>query len=304
MKCIPIWNRCNNQCLMCSNPTDYALTGRYSFSALKARVDGIPAAEREIYLTGGEPSLHPQLFPLLSYIRETHPRARILMDTNGRRFSYRGFAAGCAAFGNIEFQVSLCGHNAAAHDAVTLTPGSFRQTLAGLKNLLALGPAGADVEARFVLSGLSIGDMGRVYGLARKKLKGIKALVFIFMEMEGRAGENLKTAGLTYTAALPLVVEFFAGVKSAPFELKLYHFPLCALPPELWRYAWRTLPKKELAFPKSCARCAVRRYCLGVHKDYLKYFGAAEFKAVRTAPRLETSSNFCHPITEVSGCGR
>ncbi len=303
MKCIPVWNRCNNKCLMCSNPPDYALTGRYSFSALRARVDRIAAAEREIYLTGGEPSLYPELFRLLGYLRKTHPRARILMDTNGRRFAYRGFAAGCAAFGNIEFQVSLCGHNAAAHDAVTLVPGSFRQTLAGLRNLLALKPAGAETEARFVLSGLSAGNLARVYALAREKLKGLKALVFIFLELEGHAGVNLKTAGLTYTAARPLVEKFFAGLKKPPFELKLYHFPLCVLPPELWKYAWRTLPKKEVAFPPGCARCAVRRYCLGVHRDYLKYFGAAEFKALRAAPRLETSSNFCHPITEVNGAG-
>ncbi|HAF95238.1 MAG TPA: hypothetical protein DER10_02335 [Elusimicrobia bacterium] len=300
MECLPVWNRCNNKCLMCSNPVNYARIGRYALSNLKARIRRFDRKETDIYLTGGEPSLYPELFELLAYIRSRLPKARILMDTNGRMFSYRAFAAKCAAAGNIEFQVSLCGHNAAAHDAVTLTPGSFSQTVAGIRNLLLLKRAGAETEVRFVLSGLSIGNLSRVYAFAEKNLKSIKALVFIFMEMEGHAAANQKMAGLTYRQALAPVKKLFSGKRlRAPFEIKLYHFPLCTLPQRLWKYAWRTLPEKEITFPPGCAACKVRQYCLGVHKDYLRHFGAAEFRPVRVKPAITASSNFCHPILAV-----
>ncbi|OGS12487.1 MAG: hypothetical protein A2285_06040 [Elusimicrobia bacterium RIFOXYA12_FULL_57_11] len=309
MKCIPVWNRCNNKCLMCSNPPGYARVGSYALPNLKARLRRIDGGETHIYLTGGEPSLHPELLPLLAYIRGRFVRARILIDTNGRMFAYKAFAAQCAAAGNMEFQVSLCGHTPAAHDGVTRTPGSFRQAVEGINNLLALKAQGAgiDVEVRFVLSGLSLANIEGVYRFAKEHLKGIKALVFIFMEMEGHAGVNLKTAGLTYTRARPRVEEFFSGPGPAPraprppFELKLYHFPLCVLPPRLWKYAWRTLPGKEIAFPPCCRHCRVKAYCLGVHKDYLKHYGAAEFTPVAVKPALKVSANPCHPILGVGG---
>jgi len=308
MKCIPVWNRCNNKCLMCSNPPDYPSFGKYDFASLKTRIDRIRRDETHLYLTGGEPSLSPVLLPLLAYIRGRLPRTRILIDTNGRMFAYRAFAAKCAAFGNIEFQVSLCGHTPSAHDGVTRTPGSFRQAMAGIKNLLRLKTSGMAVEVRFVLSGLSLSNIGEVYKLAAGGLKGIDALVLIFMEMEGHAALNLKAAGLTYTRALGPVEEFFSrlersrdGTGKIPFEIKLYHFPLCTLPPRLWKYAWRTLPGKEVTFPESCSGCAVKKLCLGVHKDYLKHFGASEFKPLAAAPRMRLSSNFCHPVAEVRG---
>ena len=306
MRCIPVWNRCNNRCVMCSNPPDYAEFGKYDLESLKARVARIRPDETHLYLTGGEPTLNPDILPLLSYIRARLPRTRILMDTNGRMFSYKAFAAKCAAAGNIEFQISICGHNAAAHDGVTRTPGSFAQAVSGMHNMLELVPAGVAVEIRFVLTRLSIANMEKVYKFAETELKGIKSLVFIFMEMEGHAGVNLKATGLTYTAARPSLEKFFAalaarkGAAARPgFELKLYHFPLCALPAPLWPYAWRTLPAKELAFPKACAGCAVKKYCMGVHKDYLKHIGAAEFKPLGAAPEMKFSDNPCRPITAV-----
>lgn len=306
MRCIPVWNRCNNKCVMCSNPPDYSDFGKYDLASLKTRINRIPRGETEIYLTGGEPSLSPALLPLLAHIRARLPRARILMDTNGRMFSYRAFAAQCAAFGNLEFQVSLCGHGPAAHDGITRTPGSFRQALAGIRNLLALKARGIEVEARFVLTALSLPDIWQVYRLACG-FGGIKALVLIFMEMEGHAGLNLKSVGLTYSRARAPVEKFFARLGTsradAP-ELKLYHFPLCTLPQRLWKYAWRTLPRKEVSFPAACSRCAVKKYCLGVHKDYIKHFGVSEFKPLGSAPRLKLSPNVCQPILEVDSGDR
>ena len=310
MKCIPVWNRCNNKCLMCSNPPDYSEMGSYGLLNLKARLARIDTKETHLYLTGGEPSLHPDFLPLLAHIRERLPRTRILLDTNGRMFAYGAFAAKCAAAGNIEFQVSLCGHTPAAHDGITRTPGSFRQALAGIRNLLRHGGGGA-VEIRFVLSALSVANIERVYDFAAAHLKGIKALVLIFMEMEGHAGVNLKTAGLTYARAGAPVLEFFERLekkrgapRKPPFELKLYHFPLCTLPPRLWKYVWRTLPKKEVAFPPGCRGCRVKEYCLGIHKDYLKHFGPAEFRPVPVRPAIKASDNFCHPILEVVKSGK
>lgn len=299
MECLPVWNHCNNKCLMCSNPPDYAAIGEYSLEALQAAAAKFSKKETDIYLTGGEPSLNPCFFDLLAFLRARFPRARILMDTNGRMFAYPAFAARCVAIGNMEFQVSLCGYDARSHEAVTLTPDSFGQAVAGIKNLLLLKERGAEVEVRFVLTRLSLGGLEKVYKFVRAKLPGIKALVLIFLEMEGHAGRNSKTVGLRYGEAVKPVEALFAGLKNPPFEVKLYHFPLCTLPPRLWKYAWRTLPDKEITFPAQCGLCKVKQYCLGVHKDYLKFYGAEEFKPVLKRPGLKLTSNFCRPIKDL-----
>lgn len=296
MKCIPVWNRCNNKCVMCSNPPGYDRVGTYTLEALKERVRRIPRGETDIYLTGGEPTLHPHLLELLGCIRGRFPAARIAIDTNGRMFAYRVFAKKCASFGNMEFQVSICGHSAAAHDAVTRTPGSFANMLSGVKNLLALG---APVEMRFVLTRKSLPNLDKVYRFAQSRLKGIKSLVLIFMEMEGMAGANSASVGLRYRDAAGPVAGFFEKAGAPPFELKLYHFPLCALPPALWRYAWRTLPRKEVTFPRPCRSCAVKQYCLGVHWDYLEHYGAEEFSPVAAPPRIIPGTNPCRPVLDV-----
>jgi len=298
MECLPVWNLCNNKCLMCSNPRGYDGVGSYSLDSLKARVDKFDKGETDIYLTGGEPSLYPRLFELLGYIRGRFPRARIVIDTNGRMFAYPDFAGKCASFGNMEFQVSICGHSAAAHDAVTLTPGSFEQTVAGIRNLLPPENGGAAVELRFVLTGMSLRNMEKVYRFALKNLKGIKALVFIFLEMEGMAGVNKARVGLRYSGAAAAVTKFFSSAGESPFELKLYHFPLCVLPAGLWKYAWRTLPGKEILFPAGCRRCGVKKYCLGVHGDYLKFYGDGEFSPVANPPRIIAGRNPCRPVLD------
>lgn len=296
MECLPVWNRCNNRCLMCTNPLKYPRIGSYSLRALKARTRKFDRNETDIYLTGGEPTLSPHIIGLLRHLRGRFPKARILMDTNGRMFAYPEFARSCAAVGNIEFQVSICGHNAPSHDAVTRTPGSFAQAAKGLKNLLSLAGRGVTVEARFVLTRLSLPNLGKVYGFARKEFPGLRSLVLIFMEMEGHASLNRKITGLRYREAAGPVTRFFDGLRRQPFEIRLYHFPLCTLPVRLWKYAWRTLPGEEISFPRRCRGCRVKEYCLGVHRGYLAHFGNGEFLPVENSPAITVSGDRCRPI--------
>lgn len=296
MECIAIWNKCNNKCLMCSNPPNYGKWGDYGFDALASRIKKISRTEKEIYLTGGEPTLHPDFFALLNLLRKRCPNARIVLDTNGRMFYYKDFFKKCLNYGNLEFQISLCGHAATLHDKITGAKGSFEQSVGGIKNLLLSGIKGKEIEIRVVIHKLTLESLEKIYNFIGKNFPQIERLIFIFMEFEGAAGENRKIVGITYAKARPYLEKFFRKIENPHFKIRFYHFPLCVLPFGFWPYLWRTLPEKEIAFLPSCSDCFYKKHCLGIHKDYLKYIGEREFRPIRKKIKIKTTNNFYHPI--------
>jgi len=296
---------------MCSNPADFETAERFnksvSFEELILRFQKIDPREKEIYLTGGEPTLHPQFFELLTILRKRCPGAKFIIDTNARMLFYRDFLEECLNYGKIEFQVSLCGHTAFLHDKITRTKGSFNQTVGGIKNLLSLRSKKNEVEIRVVIHKLTLPHLNDVYDFvfgdffqpySKKSISGIERLIFIFMEMEGRAGDNIKEVGITHTQAKPYLEELFSKIKNAPFEIRLYHFPLCALSPKLWSFIWRTLPEREITFLPQCQTCSFQKHCLGIHKDYLKYIGDKEFQPIKEQIKIKETNNFYHPIAK------
>jgi diadenosine tetraphosphatase ApaH/serine/threonine PP2A family protein phosphatase/uncharacterized Fe-S cluster-containing radical SAM superfamily protein len=91
----------------------------------------------EIYLTGGEPFLHPELVDLLSYATTRLPTVLLTnaMLLRGQRLDRLRALAGSP---NLVVQTSLDGATAATHDAHR-GPGSFLRTVNGITTLVALG---------------------------------------------------------------------------------------------------------------------------------------------------------------------
>jgi len=54
-------------------------------------------------------------------------------------FNYRDFCLKTIAAGANEFSPALHGHKASVHDGLTKVPGSFKETVAGIRNLKNLG---------------------------------------------------------------------------------------------------------------------------------------------------------------------
>jgi molybdenum cofactor biosynthesis enzyme MoaA len=132
---------CNNACVFCAQgelratrPTeDVALRGRVE-AALAAIAPG-----QAIAFTGGEPTLHAAL-PAWIAAADARGASSILVQTNGRRLAYRAYARELAAASSrLRLEVSLHGSTEAMHDHHTASPGSFKQTVAGLANARAEG---------------------------------------------------------------------------------------------------------------------------------------------------------------------
>lgn len=171
MRIVALGVSCNNACVFCAQGELRAREGEGSLTdADIERIDvtlrGVVPGEI-VAFAGGEPTLIDRL---PSWIRAAHDGGArsILVQTNGRRLAYRSYAAALRdASPRIGLDVSLHGSTEPMHDYHTATPGSFRQTVAGIRNARALGvpPAVTVVVTRSNFRHLSeIADVARSAG--------------------------------------------------------------------------------------------------------------------------------------------
>lgn len=128
---------CNNACAHCYNEE-----GRFGMASLdleawqrvldKLAALGVP----HVILTGGEPTLHPDLLPLIRHAEGLG--LMVGMNTNGRRLAQRPFAEALAEAGLDHVQVTLESSRAEVHNAM-VGAAAFEQTVAGIQNALASG---------------------------------------------------------------------------------------------------------------------------------------------------------------------
>jgi len=142
--------RCNNHCEFCAvgNRSQEDLPADEIYRILERHwSSGI----RQLDLDGGEPTLHPQLFDIIRHAVALG-FAPINVTTNGRRLAYPEFARALVGAGLTGLLVSLHGADAATHEAITGAPGSFAETVQGIRNVLRLAPEGLDFGVNTTLS--------------------------------------------------------------------------------------------------------------------------------------------------------
>lgn len=134
--------QCNLSCAHCFVPSGPGVNRHEMLSRLEvaSRVaEGLAMGVKEIYFTGGEPFLHPEIERL---VESTLAEAPLTVLTNGTLFTTRRvtWLAGLsrASKYSLELRVSLDGTDAASHDALR-GPGAWARTMHGLRSLSAAG---------------------------------------------------------------------------------------------------------------------------------------------------------------------
>lgn len=300
----PISNKCNNNCLICSNPNDFKSleNDKFDLCLLINRLERFRRGENEFFrnyrdsftITGGEPTISPYFKILVSKMKDNHSHMPIKCLSNGRRFYYQSFTKNILSLSdNLEFIIPLHSHNAKTHDLITQVPGSFKETLEGLINLFKFRKNHL-IEIRIIIHKLNYLQLERFIKFIKNKFPSLNRLVFIFIEFEGQAVKNLKSLKLNYSLLRPHI-EKLHSLLPAVHEVRFYHFPLCILPSDFYSYIWRTLPKEEVTFLKNCNHCCMKKNCLGIPKTYLKHIGPNEFRPIQKID-INKTGDWHHPI--------
>ncbi len=291
---ISVWNKCNNKCIMCTNPKEYSSStpkGNYDLKSqikkldmyLKGQKVFVHSSKNDNYinLTGGEPTLHPHFLVLLKYIRNKFPRTPITLLTNGRRFSDLSFTKKFCAIAKRPFTVAISFHsyNKKTFEKITAIKGSFNQTLTGIENIIKNFEG--EIEIRIVIHSYNINDIEKTILFLKELFCGHKNwhITIIHYEIEGVGEKNKNKILLKLSRSVKKLIEIEKTLKQIPF--RLYHFPLCILPSSLKKYAWATLGEDEIVFTKKCKECKLKKRCVGLMKRYFELYGDYELKPVK-----------------------
>lgn len=287
-----LWHRCNSDCIMCTNMDAFLRTPDRCYDTpaqlrklrhLEERAASGAPEDGYVLFTGGEPTLHPEFFVLLERYRQAFPTAPFCLLTNGRRVSRRECAERLLRLGGRPLTIGIPFHgpNSRAHDAITRAPGSFLQTLKGLRNILSLRGPGQAVEIRLLLHRMTARGIGATleFILGVLPANGPDRVCLVHFEVEGQAEKNFSALKLSLTECVASLLPHLPLLRRFP-EFRLYHFPLCVLPPSLQPYAWKTLPQKDIRFLRKCRPCLRRKDCLGLPRWYPERFGDGEIRPI------------------------
>jgi MoaA/NifB/PqqE/SkfB family radical SAM enzyme len=255
-------------------------------SVLEERLVAARATCRGVVLTGGEPTLHRQIVALAQLARRLGFDP-IQLQTNGRMLAYREVVDVLRRAGVTEFSPSLHGSTAAVHDGLTRAPGSFVETVAGIRNVVE---SAAPIITNSVIVRQNLHDLPQLVALLASL--GVRSLQLALVHPVG-------TAAAEFDALVPRLTEVTEPLRLAWREacsrgvrLVTEAVPLCALPePQAMAVerkiptttvfddggtvldytSWRTAEGKEHGPP--CERCSARARCEGPWREYPRRFG-------------------------------
>jgi cyclic pyranopterin phosphate synthase len=287
---------CNNHCHFCVQGDKRTRWGAKDAEELRRVLrEGRPAAEAVVF-TGGEPTMRKDLPDLVGYARELGYRT-IQIQTNGRMFAHRAYAKLLVDRGANEFSPALHGHLPALHDYLTEAAGSFAQTVAGIRNLKALG--------QYVLTNSVVTkpNYRHLPELARLLVSlGVDQFQFAFVHPVGTAGKEFSAVVPRMELAAPFIMKGLAIGLDARKRVTTEAVPYCVLPGYedcvVEKYIPRTavfdaectisdytqyrLDEGKLKRAE-CRACRHDRECEGPWREYPERFGWEEFRPVRPA---------------------
>ncbi len=286
---------CNLACDYCTiSPAMRARAlsaGRIAAALMEGRRDGF----ERLSITGGEPTIRPDLIGIIRRARELG-FADIKLQTNGLLLGAGDNLNRLVEAGVTRFHVSIHTHEPAAYDAMVARAGAWPHMVAGLRALLERGlPTVADVILTCATLPRLDAAVRWLHGI------GVRAIHLWFVSLTDHNRTNIASMP-RMTEATPIMREAFAFGRAHAMDIRSLHVPRCLLG-EDHGHAWdpaaegvrvvspdatfelRTSKLTGQRHVPACAGCAFEQSCPGLRDDYLARYGDAEIADARGHPR-------------------
>lgn len=256
-------NRCNSNCLMCSQPPTLQNDSWLIDEACQVAIH-MRASPGLLGFSGGEPLLLGEhMRKVLDTFIRRHPTTQFDVLSNGRLLADKPFADRLLNGLNkqVSWMIPLYGHADFLHDFVVQSHGAFEETLAGLVHLHAHQQS---IQIRTVLIRPVLENLPAFCEFIGKNLPFVREVALMACEPIGFALANREVSDIDLS---DWQEELSAGIRNlerAKLSVIIMNTPLCALSPELWVYARKSISDWKRVFSPECAGCAVKADCCGL----------------------------------------
>lgn len=274
---------CNNRCRFCMVDKIHS-SFSFPYDEIIALVDQLPVGAK-VDLFGGEPTLHPNYFDILSHLQNSEKKCSVA--TNGRAFANPSFTRKTATVtgGELYVRTSLYGLTAKEHDLSTGVKGSFNELMAGIDNIVA---AKMTCQVNIVLTRQNISKLDMITRLvASKKVDRIK---FGLLVNASSCAEILPRL----TEIRPKLIESIHIAKDEGLGVTIEKAPFCLVPEYMNEFSTeRSIGKWPRVFDDhgECAGCLMREWCDGLDPDYAENAGIGELTRITQVP-MDVTSDF------------
>lgn len=284
-----VGSECNNACLFCSVGSPTAFKWK-TLDEIKEEMKVLRQVANNVKFTGGEVTIRKDLAEMISFAKSLGFQ-KIIVETNGRMFYYEDFTKKIFEAGATDFLISIHGHKPEIHDALTRIPGSFEQTVEGLKNLAKYYKGGVGVNV--VITRPNYKYLPEIVSFL--STVPVKHITLSFITVCGAAARN-RSIVPKKSEVIPYVKKAIDGLKNQMVSLN--HFPVCLLAgyekyARFMKVPIRTQIKnpnyiitlesqlaKVMTKGEKCKQCKYDNLCEGLWKEYVNLYGFDEFMPV------------------------
>ncbi len=243
-----------------------------------------------VVFTGGEPTIRKELLDLVAYARDLG--YKISMQTNGRRLSRMDFAQALCGIVRMNYTIALHGPRPEIHDAVTRAPGSFYETVQGIRNVLELSGNSNTLSGKLVISKINAPHLTDTIRFMENL--GLKSVSLTFPHACGNARKNFYDVVPRYRDIREEVINAIYFCLTRGITVKTEALMFCHIPgaefvvgelemidaeySELKQYGmddvvnWQTMRPEIKKKSPFCKYCRYDKICEGPWMEYPDYY--------------------------------
>lgn len=254
-----------------------------------------------ILLSGGEPTIHPDFFRILEYIKTCNVRVSLL--TNALRLANDAFAEQMFSIINgneLDVTVAFHSHIPKKHDFLTQHKGSFEKSMKGVENMLKYG---VKLSIKNNIVNYNYKDLPEYVKWATSVFEDSVTLLFCNIDINGTASANKGNVAVDFRDSMPylqnaldiIIAQRKLGHKR---NVKVLTTPLCLMDPYYWGFvetstqenvAAYQVPNTDLLWDISsdsgplfiaCTQCALKQHCPGTWHSFKKNFDESILKSI------------------------
>lgn len=282
---------CNLWCDYCTIGPELrgrALSTARALAALRqGRAQGLDA----LSLTGGEPTIRPDLLTIVRAGRSLGFQD-IKVQSNGLMYAHGDNLARLLAAGATRLHVSVHTHRADRYEKLVRRTGTYASMVVGLERAVA---SGAPLVVDLIVKRDTVEDLPAAIDWLTAQ--GVRAVDLWYVSLTDANASNIESLP-RMNEAMPFVGDALARGRAHGITLRSLHVPRCLMGQD-HVHAWDpgadrvvvVTPESTFALKDSrlagrvkvpaCTGCPFEQVCPGVRPDYLAVYGDDEIATAR-----------------------